>query len=93
MDDHLRATVRRTYPLSGKRVLLLEDTYEGGVEAGDVVEVALSPERTVRVTVDGVAWGSSFTKDNPPLTLIVHWGDEPDPMVGASVRGVKRSTG
>lgn len=90
MNDDLRATVRRTYRLPGKRLLLLEDSYEGGVEQGDDVEVALPGGRVVRAKVEGVAWGSSMSADNPPLTLVVPWGDDPDPEPGASVRAVAR---
>ncbi len=88
MNDELRATVRRTYRLPGKRLLLLEDTYEGGVEQGDRVEVALPGGRKLVVEVEGVAWGSSFSAENPPLTLVLPWAEEPDPEPGASVRGV-----
>jgi hypothetical protein len=89
LDDDLRATVRRTYRLAGKRLLLLEDSYEGGVEQGDRVEVALPGGRRAVVAVEGVAWGSSFSAENPPLTLVLPWGDDPDPEPGASVRGVR----
>ena len=88
MDELLSATVRRTYCLPGKRLLLLEDTYEGGVEQGDEVEVALPDGRALRVAVEGVAWGSSFQAVNPPLTLVLPWGEDPDPEPGARVRGV-----
>ncbi len=88
MDDRLRATVRRTYRLPGKRLLLLEDSYTGGVEAGERVEVELPGGALTEVAVEGVAWGSAFTAENPPLTLIVPWGDAPDPEPGASVRDV-----
>lgn len=88
MDDRLRAVVRRTYRLPGKRLLLLEDTYEGGVEQGERVEIDLPEGRSAIVSVEGVAWGSAFKADNPPLTLIVPWGEEPDPEPGARVRGV-----
>lgn len=91
MSDELRAVVRRVYRLAGKRLLLLEDDYEGGVESGDEVEIDLSGGGSVRVNVEGVAWGSSFgAGPNPPLTLVVPWGDEPDPEDGARVRGVSR---
>lgn len=89
MDDLLRATVRRTYRLPGKRLLLLEDSYEGGVEQGDRVEVGLPDGRHASVSVEGVAWGSSFSAENPPLTLVIPWGEDPDPEPGASVRGVR----
>lgn len=88
MDDRLLATVRRTYQLPGKRLLLLEDTYSGGVESGERVEIELPEERRVQVLVDSVAWGSAYRAENPPLTLIVLWGDEPDPPPGSKVRGV-----
>jgi len=92
VDDELRAAVRRVYRLPGKRLLLLEDTYEGGVETGDEVEVELPDGRTTRRKVDGVAWGSSFgAGPNPPLTLIVLWGEEPDPERGAKVRALPRA--
>lgn len=92
VDDELRAAVRRVYRLPGKRLLLLEDSYEGGVEMGDEIEVGLPDGRSARVPVDGVAWGSAFGLGrNPPLTLIVLWSDEPDPEKGAVVRAVPRS--
>lgn len=91
MDDLLRAAVRRVYRLPGKRLLLLEDSYEGSVETGEDIEVALPDGRMTRAKVDGVAWGSSFgARSNPPLTLIVLWNDEPDPEPGAIVRGLAR---
>lgn len=92
MDDKLRASVRRVYRLPGKRLLLLEESYEGGVEMGDRVEVTLGDGRALEVEVDGVAWGSSFgAARNPPLTLVVVWNDaDPEPDEGASVRGIPR---
>jgi hypothetical protein len=91
VDDELRAAVRRVYRLPGKRLLLLEDTYEGGVEAGDQIEVALPDGRLARAKVDGVAWGSAFGMGrNPPLTLVVLWNDDPDPERGAAVRAVPK---
>lgn len=88
MDDELRGRVRRTYSLPGKRLLLLDDDYEGGVESGDEIEVGVG-ERDVRVVVESVAWGSAISA-SPPVTLIVPWGDDPDPEAGALVRGVPR---
>ena len=87
--DELLATVSRTYRLAEKRLLVLHDDYEGGAEVGDVVSVELPDGRTVNVTVDGVAWGSAFESRNPPLTIIVRWDDEADPVTGARVRGVR----
>lgn len=92
MDEELRAAVRRVYRLPGKRLLLLEESYEGGVETGERVEVQLPDGRAVEAEVDGVAWGSSFGSGrNPPMTLVVLWSDaDPDPDEGAPVRGVPR---
>jgi hypothetical protein len=88
LEIDLRASVRRTYRLAGKRLLLLDDSYEGGAESGDWIEVELPDASKLRVQIEGIAWGSAFGAQKPPLTLIVPWGDDPDPAAGASVRGV-----
>ncbi len=87
MEEELRGTVRHTYRLAGKRLILLEEDYVGGVESGDRVELRLPGDRSLEVVVDGVAWGSAMAA-NPPLTLIVAWGDLPDPEPGSPVRGL-----
>ncbi len=86
MEFDLRAVVRRTYRLPGKRLLLLEDSYQGGIEAGEWVEIGMPDGEKLRAKVEGVAWGSAFSAENPPITLILPWDDAPDPLPGASVR-------
>lgn len=86
MAEGFKAKVRRAYPLEGKRVLILQDGYEGDVEAGDAVEVVL-PAGAVRGQVATVAWGSAFHAESPPLTIVVT-GLDADPSEGALVRGV-----
>jgi hypothetical protein len=87
VEDYLRGTVRHTYRLTGKRLILLEEDYVGGAEAGDLVELRLPGDRPLKVVLDGVAWGSAMAS-NPPLTLIVAWEDLPDPPPGSPVRGL-----
>ena len=87
-NDPLRAVVTRTYRLGAKRLLVLADDYEGGVDVGDRVQVELADGRTAEVAVDGVAWGSSYDARNPPLTIVAVWDDaDPDPLEGAKVVG------
>lgn len=69
MDRQFRGIVGRTYVLQGDRVLIMQ-SYEGDIEAGDVVEVEL-PAGNAAITVKKVAWGSAFNAESPPLTLIV----------------------
>jgi hypothetical protein len=88
VESDLRASVRHIYRLPGKRLLLLDDGYEGGVEAGDWIELSSPAGTTMRVQVDSVAWGSSFKALNPPLTLVCKWGNDPDPEPGSKVRSV-----
>lgn len=88
MEFDLRAKVRRTYRLSGKRLLLLDDTYEGGVEGGDWIELTAPSGRTTQVQVESVAWGSAFKASNPPLTLIVEWQEDVDPEPGSTVKTI-----
>jgi hypothetical protein len=90
LEFDLRATVRRTYRLPGKRLLLLEDSYEGGVETGDWIQIGLPDGRQLRARIDGVAWGSAYSAENPPLTLICLWNDDPDPPPGSTVRSEPR---
>jgi hypothetical protein len=80
------AKVRRSYPIEGKRVLILEDSYRGDVEVGDVLEVGMA-SGVARAEVASVAWGSAFHADSPPLTLVVS-GLEADPPEGAMLRSV-----
>jgi len=84
--EGFKAKVRRAYPLDGKRVLILQDGYEGDIEAGDPVEVALA-SGAVRAEIATVAWGSAFHAESPPLTIVVT-GLEEDPAEGTAVRGL-----
>ena len=86
MAEGFKAKVQRAYKIEDKHVLVLQDGYEGDVEAGDPVEVAL-PAGTVRAEVATVAWGSAFHAQSPPLTIVVE-GLEEDPGEGIEVRGL-----
>ena len=91
-SSNLRGTVRQVYQLPGKRLLVLDDNYEGDVEAGDWVEVTSPEGRSHRVQIDSVALGSAVKSLNPPLTLICIWGDAPEPVPGSGVRGIVEPT-
>ncbi len=66
-------------------MLILQEGYEGDVEAGDALEVTM-PDGPARVQVATVAWGSAFHAESPPLTLVVE-GLDADPVEGAAIRG------
>ncbi len=86
MAEAFKAKVRRAYPLDGKRVLILQDGYEGDIEAGDILQVTM-PDGPAKVQVATVAWGSAFHAESPPLTLVVE-GLEDNPAEGAAISGI-----
>jgi hypothetical protein len=81
--EGFKAKVRRAYPLDGKRVLILQEDYEGDIEAGDTLEVTM-PDGPAKVQVATVAWGSAFHAESPPLTLVVEGLDD-NPAEGAAI--------
>lgn len=92
MAGGFQAKVQRSYSLEGRAVLVLEQGYEGDIEQGDWVEVALGSE-PARGQVATVAWGSAFQATHPPLTLVVEGLPEALPEPGSDVRGVEPPTG
>lgn len=78
-----RATLRQTYALADRQLLILEQ-YEGDVGPGDTLVLTVG-ETSVDVRVRDLAWGSAFKADEPPLTLIIDPIEGEQPEGGASL--------
>ena len=80
------ATVRQVYALADRHLLVLQENYRGDIGPGDLIEVSLPDASSTTVRVRDLAWGSAFTSQNPPLTLIVDRIEGAEPRAGATVR-------
>jgi hypothetical protein len=79
--------ILRSYLLEGRRVLILQEGYEGDIEIGESVDIELPAGETKRGEVVNIAWGSAFHADSPPLTLVVAGVDD-EPAEAGRVSGV-----
>ena len=79
------ARLRQHYRLEEVDLLVLEETYEGDIGPGDRLKVELPAGGTKKILVQDVAWGSSVSSKNPPLTLIVRGLDGAEPAPGALI--------
>lgn len=79
------ATLRQHYKLEKVDLLVLEETYVGDVGPGDELAILLDDGRLVSFRVKDVAWGSSMSGRNPPLTLVVEGLGGTEPTKGSTI--------